>query len=907
MDKLPIETSHILANTKGQPLSQHLFAVGYLAKTLIEKMGVNQKKLAQACFVAGILHDIGKIDPQFQAWLLKKLGKLSDDEKDESPLPDDGVHIDGTVRGSAKFSFETHPRHQEISWLWAESLLVDDHSLNSRQKQQLLHGVYWHHTRPYRKDDKYFSKAKGIHKLLDKSLTDTNMENLYEQVIAVLNDVKNIANHFDESKLKDFIPKFNNCYTITNNDLPLYKIYDDLLEETEEYLEGINKNALNNLVRTAVVSADRIVSAMTSDDLAEYLAEGTLVNALDTLTLEDSQLSDHITKCLQGFENTYPNSERNQAQSKAANELAKLRKIAEFDEVSNIGVLQGPAGCGKTKITLEWAHETDAKQIIWVCPRVQVCLGLVHDLTHTDYLPNAKIEILTGEHKKTLTGGVSLEDAPETPENEYFSGDIVITTIDQIINNIISHTKVDGLVDFMQAHVVFDEFHELIPMPAFNLLFAELIEVKKLRQHQANTLLVSATPHDLFVTELLNLPSENMVRIDSFNQSRYRIKFETYDDKEEASPLITTAYTDGKKTFVITNTAQDAQQAFIRHQSDENNVLLHSKYTKADKTEWFNKVFECFKRDGTGHYDVLRSGPIVQASLNISCDRMITELTNAENWLQRLGRLDRFGLNDEVNHYTTVIPQSSESGKQNSNTAKFLNSLCSWQSTHAWMMFLKDKLEENNTVTLNQLYSIYKDFYIDESSQNKIREDIQKALRESVMLINNKVIDPLCFPPKSKLKGSIAKMSKNSLRGNNCCVQMAVCQVDNQFNSTFVNEYAYDENTDHSQVTVGLTESTDKVQGGAFEMRKSEQDLVSFMKKKHHNVMQAKYPDETFKASKYDWELLKQARSPEHPIYVSYTPQDLEPVGGTPHPYAIYYVKTDKQPVGAMQILSDES
>ncbi|MDP8170648.1 CRISPR-associated helicase Cas3' [Pasteurella skyensis] len=890
MDTLPIETTNFLANTHQQPLSQHLFAVGFVAAKLLEKLEIGDKKLLESAFVSGILHDIGKLDPQFQQWLLKKINKVEED----TPTPDDGIHIDTSISGYTKFSFEKYPRHNELSWLITNSLLDDNKGLNAKQLGQIFHSIYWHHTRPFRKENKYFNQAKGIYKLFNNPLNNIKIEKFMEQVIAVLNDVSVINQKYGNTLYS--IPAWNNVFKLTDNEIPEYKIYDDLAEELEEFQANIIPNALNNLIRSAVISADRIVSKLSAGDLQEYLMEGTLEQILDNILLDQSNLSNDIKQCIDKFEQNKLNSERNQSQSIASTSLAELTDIAEFDEQANICVLQGPAGCGKTKIALEWALKTKVQKIIWVCPRVQVCLGLLNDLTQSDYLPNSKIEIFTGEYKKILTNGKTFEETENTSEECYFSGDIVITTIDQIINNIISHHKVTAMMDFMQAHIVFDEFHEIIAMPAFNLLFAELIEGKKQRKHKANTLLVSATPHDYFIEKVLGIDKSYIIRVESFNQTDYQLDFMVYDDKEEQNPMIEMSIADKKSTFIITNTAQDAQLGFLHHQ-DENSTLLHSKYTKMDKVNLFNQVFNCFKRGGNHQYQILRSGPIVQASLNISCERMYTDITSPENYLQRLGRLNRFGEYTHKSIYTAVIPNSAKNGKKTSHQAKFLANLYVWNTSFSWLNYLQDYLLENEkkTIKLNELYQVYQDFYADSLCQDKIKEDIENILKKSVELIKQKVMDPISiFPKAKKIKNRVSKIAKTSLRGNNRFVQMAVCHLDKDLTLSFIDEYAYDENTDHSSVIVGLTESVERIQGNG----DSSKNLLSFMQAKHHNIKEG--------ASKVykDFILLSEARSPENPIYLSYIPNDLAPIGGERerHQHSVYYVITEKQPVGVMSL-----
>ena len=341
----------------------------------------------------------------------------------------------------------------------------------------------------------------------------------------------------------------------------------------------------------------------------------------------------------------------------------------------------------------------------------------------------------------------------------------------------------------------------------------------------------------------------------------------------------------------------DAQIGFLNHHGVENSVLLHAKYTRQDKNHWFQQVFKSFCREGDHRFDVLRSGPIVQASLNISCDKMLTELTSAENWLQRLGRLDRFGKNVAPNPYTTVIPESIEKhGKQSSQCARFLNQLCIWQSTKAWLEFLRAQIIGKETVTLNQLYQVYRDFYSDAQCQQAIEGDFIKALKKSARLITDKIIDPISVLPKSKKDNSVVKISSTSLRGDNRFVQMAVCRVAEDLSIKFENSYAYDETFDPAQALNSLTASVESMRG----FGEDDNNLVQFMRKKHHNIKKTA----GYKQMRNEWELIKQARSPETPIYLSYTPEDLNAVGGVQvaHSQAVYYVSCKKQPVGAMTL-----
>lgn len=857
----------LYANTHLQGLAEHLFAVGYVAEQLLAHLTLNKANEMETAFVAGCLHDLGKIDPAFQDW-----ARIP---KKKNLQAEDGQHIDDT-----KFSFDKHPRHNEISVLLYQLLdPISFKGISTGHKNAIKHTIYWHHAKPYRKEkDPEFSTFGGIHKKLNGNLGSLPFSEIIEKAQRLLQQVGEIDCKYRGtgasliSRIYSETVDLDSLDNIKTTPLPSYKTYE-LENRIDGYRQQITTNALNNLMRACVISADRLISGLSAEDLHNHIRHQTLHCLVKETLLSESTLCSQIQSCMTQF----PSSERTSKQHEIAVQLNK---------VNNIAVLSGPAGCGKTKIALEWAMLKNTQQIIWICPRVQVCQGLFLELTSGQYLPDANIEINTGEFKYTREWG------KETAENDYFSGDIVITTIDQVFSAIITHTKVNTLINVLNAHTVFDEFHEYVAMPAFNLLFAELIECKKSQGSLANTLLVSATPHYFFLNTVMEIQPEDIIEMPSFNPSQYRVEFKVFDEtrQDEGNPLY---QRQSGKAIVISNTAQTAQKSFIRNQNCENAILLHSKFKKSDKHKLFDEVYESFKKNGTPKYSVLRAGPIVQASLNITSDYMVSELTTAENFLQRLGRLDRFGANSIPNIYSVAVPELIHQGKGTGAAARFLNQQYSFTATKAWYHFLQTEEIENQIIQLPMLYSLYRKFHETELAKQAMESDLLACFKQGIQLIQNKVVDPITIPPKKTTEKGRSKISKHSLRGENRFVQMAVCEVSQWPKIEFMNQYAYQPPVSDREEFDNLTASLDEIQGYG----DSDRNLLAYMKNKHHNIIGGQ------KAFK-DFILLNEARDPEFPVYLSYTPEGLDRVGGeySRHSYAVYYAVCDKQPIGAISI-----
>lgn len=118
----------------------------------------------------------------------------------------------------------------------------------------------------------------------------------------------------------------------------------------------------------------------------------------------------------------------------------------------------------------------------------------------------------------------------------------------------------------------------------------------------------------------------------------------------ELSSLIEKKALEGGRIAVICNTVKRAQMlytAFRKTPAGKSNwaKLLHARFTAGRRAEIENEVLKIFGKSGTrNNTTVLFSTQIIEQSLDIDFDFMITELCPIDLLLQRAGRLHRFDL-----------------------------------------------------------------------------------------------------------------------------------------------------------------------------------------------------------------------------------------------------------------------
>jgi CRISPR-associated endonuclease/helicase Cas3 len=134
--------------------------------------------------------------------------------------------------------------------------------------------------------------------------------------------------------------------------------------------------------------------------------------------------------------------------------------------------------------------------------------------------------------------------------------------------------------------------------------------------------------------------------LDSFD----RHIIDKLEDVAQITSILENAFLNKEKVLIIYNTINKAQSAFQKYQEifpEIPMMLIHSRFKRGDRVDLETQLKTKFNGDGSSEFGqglcpcLVVSTQVVEVSLDISFDRMITESAPLDSLIQRFGRVNR--------------------------------------------------------------------------------------------------------------------------------------------------------------------------------------------------------------------------------------------------------------------------
>ncbi|MBI5789312.1 MAG: CRISPR-associated helicase Cas3' [Candidatus Schekmanbacteria bacterium] len=351
-------------------------------------------------------------------------------------------------------------------------------------------------------------------------------------------------------------------------------------------------------------------------------------------------------------------------QKETANKLLENKNV----------VLTAPTGAGKTYAALVpflWSKlngKPIADRLIYALPLRTLATSLydstvkTYDKFNENNSTGLKITIQTGEQK----------------EDPFFEGDIIFTTIDQLLSgylNIpvslparVSNINAGALIGAM---VVFDEFHLLDPEKAMGTA----IEMMDRLKHHTRFLIMTATMpeksckwlEEKINAEWIMVEEKEVIAIqENFKEKGKQVRNWEWTRDALSAEYIIKAHQ--KRSIVLCNTVRRAQSIYrdletaIKKNGDKAEIiLLHSRFFPDDRKMKEEKVIEIFGKDAQNKNVnvILVTTQVIEAGIDISAENLHTEIAPMNSLIQRAGRSARYGGEGRVWVYELEAPQNT--------------------------------------------------------------------------------------------------------------------------------------------------------------------------------------------------------------------------------------------------------
>lgn len=309
--------------------------------------------------------------------------------------------------------------------------------------------------------------------------------------------------------------------------------------------------------------------------------------------------------------------------------LRWFQRAAQRAAESEVLWLRAPTGTGKTEALLLWAGGTD--RLIYLLPTQATTNAMWRRLRRI--YGDEIVGIAHGRAAYMLQKASDEDPLDARLFGSVFAKPVVVATLDQyLLAHLNGRHWEERRALARRATVVLDEVHAYEPY-TLGLLLAALE-----RERPARLALASATlPEPL----LRLFPSGRLIEAESelWQRRRHRLELREGSLLEEGVTEAIQAAQAGRSVLVVVNTVRDAQAFYgqVRERGWEQLELLHARFVFRDRQEKEARV-SC-PVPGM----IFVATQVVEVSLDISYDVLVTELAPVDALVQRMGRVNRRG------------------------------------------------------------------------------------------------------------------------------------------------------------------------------------------------------------------------------------------------------------------------
>jgi CRISPR-associated endonuclease/helicase Cas3 len=477
-------------------------------------------------------------------------------------------------------------------------------------------------------------------------------------------------------------------------------------------LDKIHRDLRNNLVFLQNLNPDyriRLADAIGVFKLSDILSAMNLDNEelKRILSQYDRNLSifnkNVVARIREGAERTRKTLDRERFSIQY--DIASLR-------AEHVGLI-APTGWGKTAVAILRFLRCRPRKMFYCLPTITAIKefrddmkGLLGEDYVGDYFFFSDVDFFKGEQEHEQSYILDLY--------RYFVPKVIITTIDQLLITLLQIGRYHlRRFNLRGSLVVIDEFHLITPQ-MFGMLKASL-EIHS--SYSIKLLLMSASPLKTYLTELKEALGNDLeileLRDEYRKLRRHSISLKPGSLEELFVNNMDVLRNKKSRILVLANKPERAAYLYriIKDELRARDItLIHARFTYGDRDR---------KEREIDTSRIVVSTQVAEVSLDKSFDVLLTEIAPLPSLIQRLGRVNRYGVGHSHEKFNVYIALSSDYSPYTKLEVDFTKDLLNENLSQI------NERDESIFITLLKRYECL----IENHLRKEIRESCQRAKR----------------------------------------------------------------------------------------------------------------------------------------------------------------------------------